>query len=87
MGIAGRAVTTMIAASGLNDIVRLYNNSLRDGVDFNLAYIGRDFNVEHREDFDQPYMRALFAYGEAQMRTGTAWHKSSPLMVRAQAPR
>ena len=26
MGIAGRAIATMIAASGLNDVVRMYNN-------------------------------------------------------------
>ena len=26
MGIAGRAIATMIAASGLNDVIRMYNN-------------------------------------------------------------
>ena len=31
MGIAGRAISTMIAASGYNDVVRMYNNTQRDG--------------------------------------------------------
>ena len=42
MGIAGRAISTMIAASGLNDVIRMYNNTQRDGIGFNLAYIGSD---------------------------------------------
>jgi Patatin-like phospholipase len=85
--IAGRAVATMIHFSGQNDVYRLQTTAARDGVDFNLAYIGRDFDVEHRADFDQPYMRALFDYGNEQIRRGTAWHKSSPLLAQPQGPR
>jgi hypothetical protein len=82
--IAGRAISTMIYYSGQNDVYRLQNTTKRDGVDFNLAYIGRDFNFEHKEDFDQPYMRALFAYAQGQVQAGTIWHKSSPLLGGAQ---
>jgi predicted acylesterase/phospholipase RssA len=78
--IAGRAITSMIHYSGQNDIYRLQTTAARDGVDFNLAYIGPDFDVEHRTDFDQTYMRALFEYGRDQMRRGTGWHKSHPLL-------
>ncbi|HEX6842482.1 MAG TPA: patatin-like phospholipase family protein [Stellaceae bacterium] len=78
--IAGRAVDTMIHYSGQNDVYRLQTRAARDGVDFNLAYIGRDFTVEHTEDFDPTYMRALFEYGRAQIKNGTAWKKSSPLL-------
>jgi hypothetical protein len=77
--IAGRAVSTMIHYSGQNDVFRLQTTSKRDGVDFNLAYIGSDFTVEHQEDFGQAYMRALFEYGHAQMLGGNAWHKNGPL--------
>jgi predicted acylesterase/phospholipase RssA len=79
--IAGRAVSTMLHYSGQNDVFRLQTTTARDGVDFNLAYIGRDFTAEHKEDFDQTYMRALFAYGQAQMLAGTAWHKSGPFLT------
>ncbi len=77
--IAGRAVATMIHFSGQNDVYRLQTLAARDGVDFHLAYIGRDFTVEHKTDFDPPYMSALFEYGRQQILGGTAWHKSTPI--------
>ena len=63
LGIAERAISTMIAASGLNDVIRMYNLCLRDGIDYNLAYIGSDFTMTLPEPFDQGFMRALFDYG------------------------
>ena len=75
----------MIHFSGQNDAYRLQTIAARDGVEFNLAYIGRDFTVEHRTDFDQEYMRALFEYGREQIRSGTAWHKNGPLLGSPQA--
>jgi hypothetical protein len=79
--VAGRAISTMIHYSGVNDVFRLQAITKRDGVDFNLAYIGKDFSAEHKEDFDQTYMRALFDYGRAQVLAGTVWHKSSPYLT------
>jgi hypothetical protein len=43
MGIPARPIATMITANGINDVLRIYNMALRDGVGFNLAYIGFDF--------------------------------------------
>jgi len=57
LGVAGRAISTMIAASGFNDVIRIYNNTQRDGIKFNLAYIGSDFSEKLPEPFDQGYMR------------------------------
>ena len=82
--IAGRAVATMLHYSGQNDVYRLQTTTARDGVDFNLAYIGRDFTVEHTDDFDPTYMRALFEYGRAQIKNGTAWKQSSPFLIPGQ---
>jgi hypothetical protein len=78
MGIAARAIATMIAASGINDVLRMYTTSLRDGVDFNLAYIGSDFTQKLPEPFDQGYMRALFDYGYQRARRGYNWAKRPP---------
>ncbi len=80
LSIAGRAISTMIHASGYNDIVRIYFTSRRDGIDYNLAYIGPDFTVEHTTDFDTAYMRALFAYGHAKALAGTAWTQTPPIL-------
>ncbi len=76
--IVGRAVSTMIHFSGCNDIFRIYMTSRRDGVDYNLAYIGPDFTVGHKETFDRAYMRALFNYGYQRARMGHHWSKAPP---------
>jgi len=78
MGIAGRAIATMIASSGYNDVVRIYNTALRDDVAFNLAYIGKDFTKELPEPFDTGYMRALYEYGYARAIKGYDWSKQPP---------
>lgn len=80
MGIAMRAISTMIAASGVNDVLRMYNATQRDGIDFNLAYIGADFTQKLPEPFDQGYMRALFDYGYQRARRGYEWSKQPPLL-------
>ena len=75
LGIVGRAITAMIATSGFNDVWRIYTAAERDGIDFNLAYIGRDFTVEYDKPFDPTYMRPLFEYGRERMLRGDAWVK------------
>jgi predicted acylesterase/phospholipase RssA len=80
LSIAGRAINTMLAASGKNDVLRTYFVTQRDGVDYNLAYIGADFNAAKTGEFDQAYMRALYAYGYDQAKAGRAWHKTPPTL-------
>ncbi len=78
LSIAGRAISTMLATSGRNDVLRTYFVSQRDKVDYNLAYIGSDFSAPKTGEFDQSFMRALYAYGERQALDGRAWHKTPP---------
>jgi hypothetical protein len=86
MGIVGRAVSTMIFSSGFNDVVRMYSRAQQDGVAFNLAYIGADFDRELPGPFDQDFMRALFDYGYAQGQRGGGWVSRPPLDGRDTAP-
>lgn len=51
----------------------------RDNVDFNLAYIGRDFDMKLPLPFNQAYMRALFDYGYQKAIHGYDWAKKPPL--------
>jgi hypothetical protein len=78
LSITGRAIATMIHYSGYHDVIRIYFASERDGVDFNLAFIGKDFTHERTVSFDTAYMRALFDYGHAKARNGSAWVKRPP---------
>jgi hypothetical protein len=79
ISIAGRAISTMLASSGRNDVLRIYFVTQRDRVDYNLAYIGRDFDPPPKKgEFDQAYMRTLYDYGYRQARAGQEWHKTPP---------
>jgi hypothetical protein len=78
MSIAGRAIATMIGASGYNDVLRIWNNTQRDRIDFNLAWITRDFTGTYTTPFEQAYMRALFDYGFEKGRRGYPWAKEPP---------
>lgn len=79
LGIVGRAIDTMITVSGMNDVVRMYNTTRADGIDFNLAYIGADFSETSPAPFDQGYMRKLFDYGYVRGRQGYPWSKKPPV--------
>jgi hypothetical protein len=76
ISIAGRAINTMLAVSGRNDVLRLYFIAQRDGVGYNLSCIGADFDVPKTEEFDQANMQALCDYGYRQMKAGMSWHKA-----------
>ncbi len=79
LSIAARAVSSMIASSGFNDAVRLYFFAQRDGVDFNLAFIGSDFTRQLESPFEQGFMRALYEYGFDQAKAGFRWAKTPPI--------
>jgi hypothetical protein len=78
LSIAGRAVSSLIQTQGLGDLDQLYFNARRDGIDYNLAYIPRDFRVVHKKDFDPAYMRPLFEYGRRLAAGGYPWLKAPP---------
>ncbi|MBS0521579.1 MAG: patatin-like phospholipase family protein [Proteobacteria bacterium] len=79
LGIAGRAISTMIFANGYNDTLRIYTTALRDGIDYNLAFIGPDFTMTLPKPFDRAYMRALFDYGFDRAKAGYRWDKQPAL--------
>ena len=78
MSIAQDAITTMIQMSGMNDVNRIYLTTQRDHVDFNLAYIDRDFTQKSTGDFNHDFMVALYDYGRAKARAGYPWAKLPP---------
>ncbi|MGF1611099.1 MAG: patatin-like phospholipase family protein [Kiloniellales bacterium] len=76
--IAGRAISSLIHSQGIGDLYRIYLTTHRDGFDYNLAFIGPDFDFEHKEEFDQDFMRALYKYGYELARKGYPWRKAPP---------
>ena len=78
LSIMERAVDQLIQTQGIGDIFRSYLVCERDGVGFNLAYIGPDFNAPHKTEFDRQYMNALFDYGYNLAAAGYPWAKKPP---------
>jgi len=78
LSIGGRAISALIQTQGISDLERIYRMAQQDGADFNLAYIGADFNCAHHRKFDGEYMKRLFDYAFELSAKGYPWHKSSP---------
>lgn len=78
LAIAGQAISTMTAANGVNDLYRIYLTTLRDGVDYNLAFLEDEFDVAYVGPFDKTYMNTLFEYGYRKGKNGYAWKKLPP---------
>lgn len=78
LAIAGKAISTMTAAGGVNDTYRIFLTTQRDSVDFNLAFIGEDFTTPYKGPFDKAYMNTLFDYGFEKGKAGYAWAKVPP---------
>jgi hypothetical protein len=76
LSIGGRAISTLIQTQGISDLDRIYRIAQQDGADFNLAYIGADFDGARNRKFDGAYMKRLFDYAFELSAKGYPWHKS-----------
>lgn len=76
--IAVRSVATLIKTQGVGDLFRIFAGAKRDGMDFNLAYIPRDFDAESESQFDPVYMRKLFDFAYALAKDGFPWVAEPP---------
>jgi len=78
LSIVGRAISSLIQMMGIGDLYRIYLTALKDGLDYNLAYIPPSFNVPKKEDFDTAFMRQLFDLGYSMAVKGYPWQKTPP---------
>ena len=76
--IASKAVSIMINYIGLGDLYRIYLTMKRAGASFNVAYIGDDFRAEHKVQFDQEYMSALYRFAFEKSASGYPWENAPP---------
>ncbi len=84
LSISGRAVSTMIQSQGIDDLDLIYWTAKRDGVDYNLAFIPREFDTPHVRDFDPTFMRSLFDTGYRMGQAGYPWSKAPPGLAGAE---
>jgi hypothetical protein len=76
--IAERSLASLVRTQGIGDIYRIFLEACRDRLDFNLAYIPRNFTEEPKESFDVEYMRKLFDMAHERAASGYRWEKMPP---------
>jgi hypothetical protein len=78
ISIAARAIASLTRTQGIGDLYRIYAETSRDRVDFNLTFIPSTFDAPHVEQFDTAYMRALFQVGVTAAQAPAPWRKQPP---------
>jgi predicted patatin/cPLA2 family phospholipase len=81
--IAGRSLESLVRTQGIGDLFRLYLETCRDGLDFNLAFIPSEFTKESEEDFDAEYMKSLYDLAYERAVEGYDWEKMPPELEEA----
>ena len=81
--IAERSLDSLVRTQGIGDLYRIYLETCRDGLEFNLAYIPVDFTAESDGMFDRAYMQALFDLAYERSKAGYPWKKMPPELTQA----
>lgn len=76
--IGVRTINSLIRTQGIGDLYQIYALCMRDGNDFNLAYIPSSFTEKPSEAFDPVYMNKLYDLGYQMAVTGYSWQKYPP---------
>ena len=76
--IAERSLHGLIGAQVVGDLYRIYTIAQRDSIEFNLAHIPEDFDIEPKESFDREVMNRLYQLGYEWARAGYPWQHLPP---------
>lgn len=76
--IAERTISSLIRSQGIGDLYRIYALAERDGLEFNLAFIPKEFDAVPDELFDPAYMRKLYDLAYELGKAGYDWSSSPP---------
>ncbi|MGB7475925.1 MAG: patatin-like phospholipase family protein [Polyangiales bacterium] len=81
--IAERSLDSLVRTQGIGDLYRIYLQTCRDGLEFNLAYIPADFTQKSDDLFDRAYMQALFDLAYERSKASYQWEKMPPELEEA----
>jgi Patatin-like phospholipase len=76
--IAERSLHGLLGAQVVGDLFRIYTITQRDGIEFNLAHIPEDYDIEPKESFDREVMNRLYQLGYEWARAGYPWQHLPP---------
>ena len=69
-------LSSMIKSASINDLLRIYNFTQQQHIDFYYSGIPEDFEFESQEIIDQAMMKALFDLGYQRASDGGIWKKA-----------
>ena len=78
MSIAARSMEQILGSQAKGDLLRIYNFTQKEKIEFNLAYIAEDFIEKHDRDFDKIYMNKLYDYSYKLASKEFPWIKEPP---------
>jgi len=76
--IAERSLHDLLGAQVVGDLYRIYTIAQRDGIEFNLAHIPEDYEIDAKESFDREAMNRLYQLGYEWARAGYPWQHLPP---------
>ncbi len=79
--IALRSFMMTIENKAIGDLYRVYETAKRDGFDYNLAIIPKEFNQKPKDNFDTEYTNSLFYLGYELSKNGYPWSKTPPELI------
>lgn len=83
--IAARSFGVMNRVDTEAVLAQTYKVAARDGLGFNLSYIGRDIADSGGSGFETDTMRRLYAYGYAKATSGAFWEDKPPQVETARS--
>jgi predicted acylesterase/phospholipase RssA len=78
IAIAIASMSTLMGNISYGDMYRIYLETQRDGIMFNLAYVPESFDVPLMEPFDNNYMTKLYELGYELAVEGYEWKTAPP---------
>ena len=77
--ISGRSFSTLMKAQSWNDMIRLYNVTQGDNVEFNYISIPNNYEAKGNEMFDPEEMKRLYNLGYSIATSDNPWQKEIPV--------
>jgi hypothetical protein len=77
-GVLGRSIAVALTAALRAEVMLIQVAAQRHSIALHIAYVDSAFNVPSRGPFDGKYMQALYDFGVADGKKGTAFEKAVP---------
>jgi hypothetical protein len=77
-GVLGRSIAVALTAALRAEVMLIQVAAQRHAIALHIAYVDSAFNVPSRGPFDGKYMQALYDFGVAAGKKGTAFEKAVP---------